>query len=179
MKELSLNRGLVTLLDDEDYELVSCWKWYAKFIPNYHAPSFHAMRSAKHPSGRPTTITLHRFITNAPKGLVVDHINHDTLDNRRANLRVVEHRENMQNRHPESRTGQYGRYLPLRRPGFRGVLRRADNPNKPYRARIKYRGKQYNLGVYSTAERAAEAFDDKVFELGLHDLLNFPERFYL
>lgn len=43
-------------------------------------------------------IRLHRLITNAPKGLVVDHINGNTLDNRRENLRVCTQKENTQNR---------------------------------------------------------------------------------
>ncbi|WP_342439310.1 HNH endonuclease [Paenibacillus sp. FSL L8-0436] len=47
---------------------------------------------------RKSSIQFHRYLTNCPKGLVVDHINHDTLDNRRKNLRIVTHAQNIQNR---------------------------------------------------------------------------------
>lgn len=54
---------------------------------------------------------LHRLLMNPPKGMEVDHINRDRLDNRRENLRVVTHRENMQNQGPEGRG----------KSGYRGV----------------------------------------------------------
>jgi hypothetical protein len=44
---------------------------------------------------------LHREIIGCPEGLVVDHINHDPLDNRRVNLRCVTHTENLRNRKPK------------------------------------------------------------------------------
>lgn len=47
--------------------------------------------------GETTTIYLHRYITQCPSGFVVDHINFDGLDNRRENLRIVTHAENLQN----------------------------------------------------------------------------------
>lgn len=46
-------------------------------------------------------LAMHRYIAEAPSGMVVDHINHSTLDNRRANLRSVTHRQNMHNRFPD------------------------------------------------------------------------------
>lgn len=55
-------------------------------------------------------ILLHRFILDAPKGKVVDHINHNTLDNKKINIRVLSHSENMQNRVPcvDSKSGIRG-----------------------------------------------------------------------
>lgn len=43
------------------------------------------------------SLALHRYITNCPKGYEVDHINHNTLDNRKQNLRIVSHRDNCRN----------------------------------------------------------------------------------
>ncbi|MFF2886678.1 HNH endonuclease [Paenibacillus sp. NPDC057967] len=51
---------------------------------------------------------LHRFLTNAPPGKEVDHRNHDTLDNRAANLRVCTGRENRQNRRGAQRNSRSG-----------------------------------------------------------------------
>ena len=49
-------------------------------------------------------VKLHRFITDCPVGMVVDHINHDTLDNRKSNLRICTNSENLQNLKIDSET---------------------------------------------------------------------------
>jgi hypothetical protein len=95
-------------------------------------------------NGKEKTIYLHRFITNAPPGYSVDHINRNPLDNRDENLRIVTHAENLQNQkvRVDNRTG------------YRGVTYMKEF-NK-YRARIRVNGEYIYLGYYDTAEEAAE-----------------------
>lgn len=175
MKELPLSQGLVTLLDDVDYEFFSQWKWYAKRIPRYRTPSFHAMRTAII-GGRQTTLTLHRVLMNCPKGMVVDHRNHETLDNRRENLRVCTHADNMRNIHPDSRCTRRRRSLHPDK--YNGVFP-SYCKKKPFRVKFKLNAKEVHLGHFATVELAAKAFDQKAFELGWIELLNFPEDFSL
>lgn len=89
MKTIQLSRGLSTKLDDEDFESFYIFDWYALKGRN----NFYAVRSI----GRGTKY-LHREIMSAPCGYDVDHINHDTLDNRKSNLRICLHAENLRNR---------------------------------------------------------------------------------
>jgi hypothetical protein len=91
------------------------------------------------------TTYLHRLITKAPKGMDVDHINGDGLDNRRCNLRVVTHAVNQQNRQGctvASKTGERGVYL---------------TKFGTYRARIKMNCKYVFYGRYDTLEEATVA----------------------
>lgn len=88
---------------------------------------------------------MHRLVCgNIPDGMVVDHINHNTLDNRRENLRVCTHAQNMWNRL-----------------GVRG-----SHPNKNgYAAFIRVNGERKYLGTYPTAEAAAAAYNRAKKEL--------------
>lgn len=82
--------GKEVLIDDEDYVLFNKYKWHIG------STGYVVWRGVK--DGKKQTIRLHRLITNAPKGLVVDHLNHNPFDNRKANLRVCTQAENSRNK---------------------------------------------------------------------------------
>lgn len=87
MKHLTLQNGSVALVDDEDYEELSKFKWYADKRPR----SCYVRRLEKNntPEGpRQRCIYLHRQIMKPPPGMDVDHINSDALDNRREKLHI-------------------------------------------------------------------------------------------
>lgn len=97
---------------------------------------------------------LHRFITEAPEGMVVDHVNHDASDNRRSNLRVVTHAENLQNQKDPYLNNQYS--------GTKNVYYNKSTSN--WKVTIAHNNKVYWFGQYddlSTAEdisKKARAF---------------------
>lgn len=82
-------KGRVVLIDDEDYEKVKGHKWHI------NSSGYAVWRGVR--DGKKVTIRMHRLINNTPKGMVTDHINHDTLDNRKSNLRSCTQSENMRN----------------------------------------------------------------------------------
>jgi len=85
-----------TLIDTSDLERVMEFvnTWYACFVKDTNS---HYVRGQLTTNKKPSKIYLHRWLMNPPKNLKVDHINHDTLDNRRSNLRVCTNAENMRN----------------------------------------------------------------------------------
>lgn len=88
-----------TLIDAADAEWVNQWKWFGLLANRGHR---YAARRGPKINGKYTTIMLHRELLGLPRvwaGLDGDHINHDRLDNRRANLRAVPHGHNVNN-HP-------------------------------------------------------------------------------
>lgn len=102
-KLLEIKGGFYTLVDDDVYDWARRESWLA-------TRDFYVWRSRR-VSGRWTTVRLHRLIVAAPSGTEVDHINGDTLDNRRGNLRITTRSQNMQNVHRarcDSTTGARG-----------------------------------------------------------------------
>lgn len=91
MKKIRLACGTETIVDDEDFERLSKYRWY--ILGRRYAATKN--RSKNH-------ILMHRALMCCPNGLVVDHINGDGLDNRRCNLRIVTHAENCRNRRAET-----------------------------------------------------------------------------
>lgn len=89
--------------------------------------------------GKDTTAKLHRIIMSAPVGMDVDHISGNGLDNRRCNLRVCTHAQNMMN-------------MPGRkaRSGYRGVRQFKNR----WHARIQINKRETHLGAFATAEEA-------------------------
>jgi DNA-binding XRE family transcriptional regulator len=103
MKEIILNSGAIALVDDEDYEIVSQYKWQeAKAIREGKYYTSYALAKSCGSNKTRKTISMHRLIMNTPAQLVVDHINHNGLDNRKENLRNVTRSENQRNLRPGS-----------------------------------------------------------------------------
>lgn len=152
---LCLTKGLVTLIDAVDYDLVSSHSWQA-----HEARSkVYASRMAGGRGGRSRQY-LQRVITGAKPGWVVDHLNGDSLDNRRNNLRVCGFDKNAQNCSYDRRMN-----------GFRGVSKHG----RRFRARIQYQGVTKHLGGYASALEAAEAYDRAALEMfGPFAWTNFP-----
>ena len=98
MREIPLTKNFVALVDDEDYEKLTTHRWKANVMPSGQV---YAMRSG---------LKMHRVVVAAPKGMVVDHISGNTLDNRKENLRICEQRFNAMNRgtrKPERKTSRF------------------------------------------------------------------------
>lgn len=158
-RTIPLSRGLEAIVDAADHEAVSAFKWYA-MSPGSGA--FYAARSVAARHG--WTISLHRQLMCAPAGLQVDHINGDTLDNRRANLRVCTIAENHWNsrRRADNSSGYIG-------VSFKPSL------NK-WMAMIKSGGAAHYLGVFPDKLDAARAYDAAALaQRGAFARLNFPE----
>jgi hypothetical protein len=161
MRLIDLTRGQAAIVDAEDCEILSAFKWYAKFSP--FTSSFYAVRKATI-DGKRTTILMHREIFGAHHGEKIDHQNRNTLDNRRGNLRVASSRQSVLNQ----------RLLTARnRSGYRGIS--LDQNAQRWRAQIKVKGKQIHLGFFNTAQEAARVYDAaaRQYHEGFTSL-NFP-----
>lgn len=148
MKEIKLNKGQVAIVDDADYAFLSQYRWHAKQCRNTFYVQVRPRNGA--------TMTMHRLLLGAPKGMEVDHIDGNGLDNRRSNLRLCTHAENCRNR--RFRTDGVSKY--------KGVFlnRYPHTPNK-WRASVFCDGKRYNVGSHPTEEAAALAYNKKAKEV--------------
>ena len=153
----------IVQLDEEDWDKVSQYKWY---LMRGHSTYYAKRNLPRRADGsRPAPISLHRDLAGCPKGMMVDHINGNGLDNRKENIRICTMSQNMMNR---SKTVQNST-------GFKGVYKTGDSKLNPYSAKIQKDGKVYCLGHYSAAEEAARSYDRKAIELfGEFAVLNFP-----
>lgn len=150
MREIELRgKGLVTLVDDEDYEWLSQWNWNA--LRATHADTWYVRRTGPRPAQ--ISIRMHRQILEAPPGIVVDHRNGDGLDNQRSNLRLATYAQNGFNRGPGKNNSS----------GVKGVSwhKRADK----WTATINLNGKQLYLGLFDELEDAAQAYRCAAVEL--------------
>lgn len=135
MKEIPLTQGKVAIVDDEDYEWLMQWKW--RYLIG--STNGRAVRSDKI-NGRYVTIYMHREIV--PGSKMVDHINKNSLDNRKINLRPADYSLNSRNRNLQSNNSS----------GMAGVTW-AKNRNR-WLAFTRIYGKFKHIGYYHTKEAA-------------------------
>ena len=139
MKKIPLTKGRFTVVDDEDFPLLSQHKWYCMTS----TPSGYAARGT---GSNGSLILMHRQIMETPKGMECDHINMDGLDNRRENLRNCTSSQNKMNRGPQKNNAL----------GYKGISK---IPSGKYRAKIQIDGKQVHLGYFESVQQAATAYD--------------------
>lgn len=152
-----LTQGKFALISPEDEHLLR-WRWCVVAGGKY------AGRNRQLSDGPGSGIIyMHRQILNAPEGISVDHVNHDSLDNRRRNLRLATQSQNMAN----------GLIQRNNTSGYRGViwLKR----ERLWLARIKVNRQQRNLGYFKTPEEAARCYDAEARSVwGEFAYQNFP-----
>lgn len=159
MAELALTNGGVALIDDADLELVAHVEWKRFTV----AKTYHYVSTrGKSP------VFLHRWLMLPPVGFVVDHINGDALDNRRANLRVCTHAENMRNKRRQLNSPN--KYKGISKPSDRRAWIAALGDSRC--------GTALHIGSFDTPEEAAAAYDiAAVLRYGEFACLNFPHVF--
>lgn len=129
--QVSLSGGIICLIDDEDWDRIKNYSWCLHADKQYVG--------GRVENGK--MVLLHRFIMNVSSDMKIDHINHNTFDNRKENLRICTQAQNMWNaKHRGSNTG------------IRGIHFRKKVGN--YQVDITSYGKRVYLGVYPTIEEA-------------------------
>lgn len=142
MKKIPLTQGKYALVDDEDFERVSQYKWF--YSRGY------AVRSVRRP--KKGTIFMHRFIMSTPEGTFTDHIDGNRSDNRKQNLRFCTYAQNLRN------TSGKGA-----RSGYKGVYPSSKTGGN-WAARIRHGHLFKTIGTYSTKEEAAIAYNEAATE---------------
>lgn len=157
-REIPLTKGQVAIVDDEDYEYLSQFKWQAF----YHRKTYYAVRHSK--GVGKSGVQMHREIMGAAAGVQVDHRDRNGLHNWRGNLRFCTNAQNLANRGPNKNN----------KSGYKGVG--WDRAKKKWCARIKVNRKTIYLGRYHGIQEAARAYDEAAKEyFGEFTWMNFNE----
>jgi len=156
MKAIPLTQGKLSVVDDRDYE---SWLLIFNWLAARDKGTTYARRhSSRDKEGKSITIQMHRLIWQhhngpIPKGMQIDHINGDGLDNRLENLRLCTNMQNHWNRHRSIEHSSK----------YKGV--HWDKVNRRWRVTIGYMNKNISVGHFDSEEEAARAYDAKAKEL--------------
>lgn len=152
MKEIKLNQGLITFIDDEDFELVSKYHWYA-----YKSNNTFYVQTKVTKDGKRVNIKMHRLIMNVRGREVIDHKDRNALNNTKSNLRLCNFAQNNCNK---AGTGASK---------YRGVSIRKDKYTtkkgeeriyKYWVASIEINGKSKQIGSFKTEKEAALRYNE-------------------
>lgn len=136
LAKVELTRGFEAIIDAGDVPIVQGHKWAVLTTPTGHV---YAARTASK-----KTVLMHRILLNAPRGLQVDHVDGNGLNNRRGNIRLATPALNQANKAVD----------PRNKLGIKGVSKK----NNRFSATITPNGKKIHLGRYDTTAEAAAAY---------------------
>ena len=162
-RRIYLSEGKWTIVDTQDYYRLNSYKWLVYGNGN----NLYAVRNNLIAPYETRPVYMHRVIMNPPPGLLVDHKNTDSLDNRRDNLRFATPSQNMQNRRKKKNTTSQYRSVWLLK-------------NGKYESQLYHNGKKIWLGWFNTEVEAARAYDRAAIKFrGEFARLNFPREDYI
>ena len=170
IREIPLTQGKIAIVDVKDYEWLNQWKWYAH--KKNDDSTYYARRRGTLSNGKRITVFMHREILTLTyrDGRIPDHKDHNGLNNRRDNLRIVSPSLNRHN----------SKLLRNNTSGYRGVdpvTYIKKNGTRNWRVRISFEGKRMSGKSYSNILDAAAAYDLIAIKLwGPNIPLNLPER---
>ena len=154
VKLIPLSQGYYAIVDTEDFDRINQHNWHVCNLPGR---ILYAIRG-----GEGTTLRMHREVISTPKGMLTDHINHNSLDNRKCNLRICTSAQNLAN--TRNCRGGSSKY--------KGV--HFSKERKRWRAQIRFNHKAKSLGYFDDESDAAKAYDAKAIEVfGEFALTNF------
>ena len=161
-RKIKLTQGKYATVDNKDYKYLNKYKWYSMYVPVMN--SFYAVRNIKISGNKQKLILMHRVIMKVPKGLEIDHINHNTLDNCKSNLRIATHSQNQMNHIKcKNKSSKY-----------KGVS--WNKQNKKWMAYIYLNGKRTYLGLFRKEIDGAYAYDKMAKKLfGRYAYLNLAK----
>ena len=163
MKIINLTQGFSTIVDDDDYKLLSKFKWMAFVCEHtvYAARKTYINKKNRH-------FFMHRFILGlgndgSDKSIEVDHINGSGLDNRKVNLRPCTSQQNKFNKRNRSDN----------KSGYKGVS--WFQKRNRWISQIQMSGRNMMIGRFKDKIEAAKSYDNKARELfGDFARTNFP-----
>lgn len=150
MKKIDIStathKNVFTLVDNDDYKNLINYNWYAVELKSkLYAKCYYKGKN----------FYMHRLVMKAPKGKVVDHIFHNTLDNRKKYLRICSYSQNTINSKKVKGNSKY-----------KGVRFVSDvYRKKPWCATVWLNSKATHVGYYKTEQESALAYNIKAKEL--------------
>jgi hypothetical protein len=161
VKEIPLTQGKVALVDDEDYEYLSQWKWWAM----KNGKNWYAGRNSRTIDGKRFNVYMHRVIMQAGPGQQIDHRDGNACNNTRSNLRFATHSQNQGNQRRNS----------INTSSYKGVTWQKND--KKWVSKINKNKQRYHLGYFDDPIEAALAYDRAAKELhGEFARINFPQQ---
>lgn len=144
MRKIPINyRGstVFALVDDEDYAKLLPYTWSIRNLGR-HTDLLYVWSSKK---GGLKPLAMHRFLTDAPKGMVVDHIDGNCLNNQKSNLRLCSQADNLRNAYPQA--------------GCKSKFKGVGFQNGKWKGSIRVNRKRIHLGYFKKEVDAALAYN--------------------
>ena len=162
-RRIRMAQPMYALVDPEDYERLSKYEWEARRARN--SPFYAARQDVNRSTRKYTVIFMHREIIEIGDGLFADHINHNTFDNRKANLRTATQTQNNRNRR---------KFAVPTKSKYKGVYWKPRI--KKWVAQIGVDKKVIHLGCFEKEKDAARAYDQAAKKYHKEFAsLNFPD----